>query len=115
RNPAMGPEELRNWGPICASIWDPDPRLGPGSPGDRVAVHRDLHKKSNSRRPLQCWRLPSITATDSARVMPPSSAISFKLFQNSSSRLTLVLWPAMTIERFEIRDFTASPPQMSQR
>src|SRR5262249_45987056 len=40
--------------------------------------------------------------------MPPSLAISFKLFQNSSSRLTLVLWPAMTIERFEIRDFTAS-------
>src|SRR5262245_60118767 len=31
--------------------------------------------------------------------MPRLSAISFKLFQNSSSRLTLVLWPAMTIER----------------
>ena len=34
-----------------------------------------------------------------------------KLFQNSSSRLTLVLWPAMTIERFETEDFTASLPR----
>ena len=48
-------------------------------------------------------------------VMPRSRAISFKLFQNSSSRLTLVLWPAMKIERFEIRDFTASHPRMSHR
>ena len=39
--------------------------------------------------------------------MPRSTAISFKLFQNSSSRVTLVLWPAMTIERVEIGDFTA--------
>jgi hypothetical protein len=31
-----------NWVPICASIWDQNARLGPGSPGDRVAVHRDL-------------------------------------------------------------------------
>jgi hypothetical protein len=31
RNPAMGPE--RNWVPICASIWDPNPRLGPGADG----------------------------------------------------------------------------------
>jgi hypothetical protein len=37
--------------------------------------------------------------------MPRSAAISFKLFRNASSRLTLVLWPAMTIERFEIADF----------
>src|SRR5215467_3502791 len=42
--------------------------------------------------------------------MPRSPAISFKLFQNSSSRLTLVLWPAMTIERFETEDFMSSPP-----
>jgi hypothetical protein len=31
------------------------------------------------------------------------------------SRLTLVLWPAMTIERFKTEDFMASPPQMSHR
>src|SRR5262249_16751877 len=55
-------------------------------------------------------RLPSIAAPNSARVMPRSPAISFKLFQNSASRLTLVLWPAITIERFETGDFTASPP-----
>src|SRR5215475_11489294 len=47
--------------------------------------------------------------------MPRSPAISFKLFQNSSSRLTLVLWPAMTIERFETGDFTASPPRISHQ
>jgi hypothetical protein len=37
----MGPEsgELSRSVP---QIWDPNPRLGPGSPGDRVAVHRDL-------------------------------------------------------------------------
>src|SRR5262252_10264102 len=34
--------KAENWVPICASIWDQNPRLGPGSPGDRVAVHRDL-------------------------------------------------------------------------
>jgi hypothetical protein len=43
--------------------------------------------------------------------MPRSRAISFKLFQNSSSRLTLVLWPAITIERFETEDLTASLPR----
>src|SRR5262245_33973012 len=42
--------------------------------------------------------------------MPRSPAISFKLFQHSASRLTLVLWPAITIELFETGDFTASPP-----
>jgi hypothetical protein len=31
-----------------------------------------------------------------------------------SSRLTLVLWPSMTIERFKTRDM-ASSPRMSQR
>src|SRR5262249_20941623 len=46
--------------------------------------------------------------------MPRSPAISFKQFQNSSSTLTLVLWPAMLIERFKTRD-TLPPPRMSQR
>jgi hypothetical protein len=40
--------------------------------------------------------------------MPRLLAISFKPFQNASSMLTLVLCPAMTIERFETEDFTAS-------
>src|SRR6478609_6549848 len=34
-----------------------------------------------------------IAPTNSATVMPRSLAISLKLFQNSSSRLILVLWP----------------------
>src|SRR6516162_8938156 len=59
---------------------------------------------------LACCRSASIAPTNSCKVMLRSPAISFRLFQNSSSRLTLVLWPAMTIERFEIGDFTASPP-----
>jgi hypothetical protein len=41
--------------------------------------------------------------------MPRSVAISLRLFQNSSSRLTLVLCPAITIERLETEDFTAFP------
>jgi hypothetical protein len=31
------------------------------------------------------------------------------LFQNASSRLTLVLWPATTIERFTTGDFMSDP------
>jgi hypothetical protein len=36
-------------------------------------------------------------------VEPRATAISLKLFQNASSRLTLVLWPFMMIERFDDR------------
>src|SRR5436309_12246846 len=39
-----------------------------------------------------------------------SRAISFNPFQNASSRLTLVLWPATTIERLKTRDFMKTPP-----
>src|SRR5262245_42665083 len=58
---------------------------------------------------LAWFRLASISATNAARVMSRSLAISFKLSQNSSSMLTLVLCPAMTIERFETRALTACP------
>src|SRR5262245_9922041 len=34
-----------------------------------------------------------------------SPPISFRLFQNASSRLTLVLWPATTTDRLVTRDF----------
>src|SRR5262249_8263201 len=57
---------------------------------------------------LACLRPPSIAPTNAVTVTPRSSAISLKLFQNSSSRLILVLWPSMLIERFKTRD-TASP------
>src|SRR5262249_36271149 len=63
---------------------------------------------------LACLRPPWIAPIIAARVMPRSPAISFKLSQNSSSTLILVLWPAMTTERFKTGD-TAPPPRMSQR
>src|SRR3954453_12243421 len=43
--------------------------------------------------------------TRSDRVTSRSSAISFRPFQNASSRLTLVLWPAITMERLITGDF----------
>src|SRR6185503_14241622 len=46
-------------------------------------------------------------ATRSERVARRLSAISFRPFQNASSRLTLVLWPAMTMERLTTGDFIA--------
>src|SRR5262245_8040288 len=37
-----GTRELRTGSSICGQYGTRNPRLGPGSPGDRVAVHRDL-------------------------------------------------------------------------
>src|SRR5215831_5029759 len=42
-------------------------------------------------------RWESIAATKSDNVMWRSRPISFRLFQNASSRLTLVLWPSTTV------------------
>jgi hypothetical protein len=41
-------------------------------------------------------------------VMCRAIAMSFRPFQNASSRLTLVLWPAITIERLTTGDFIAA-------
>src|SRR5215831_6574521 len=54
---------------------------------------------------LPCCRWESIAATKSDNVMWRSPPISFRLFQNASSRLTLVLWPRTTIERLATGDF----------
>src|SRR5882762_4662217 len=54
---------------------------------------------------LPCCRSVSIVATSSDKVMSRPPAISLRPFQNASSRLTLVLWPAMTIERLTTGDF----------
>src|SRR5215470_7719684 len=54
---------------------------------------------------LPCCRWESIAATKSDNVVWRSPPISFRLFQNASSRLTLVLWPATTTERLVTRDF----------
>src|SRR5665213_3231375 len=52
------------------------------------------------------WRRSvSMLATMSDRVISRPPAISFRPFQNASSRLTLVLCPAMTIERLTTGDF----------
>src|SRR5712691_1013257 len=64
---------------------------------------------------LLCCRSLSIAMTRRDKVWSRSAAISRSPFQNASSRLTLVLWPAMTIERLTIEDFTgdfmACPPR----
>src|SRR6478609_2804876 len=54
---------------------------------------------------LPCWRLLSISPTSSDKVMSRVPEISFMPFQNASSRLTLVLCPATTIERLTTGDF----------
>src|SRR5262245_41133415 len=56
---------------------------------------------------LPCCRSESIAATRSDNVMSRPLAISLSPFQNASSRLTLVLWPAMTMERLTTGDFIA--------
>src|ERR1043166_90980 len=57
-----------------------------------------------------CRRPPSMLATRSDSVMLRAEAISLSPFQNASSRLTLVLCPAMTIERLTTGDFIDRPP-----
>src|SRR6266566_9480363 len=54
---------------------------------------------------LPCWRAVSISPTSSDSVTPRAAEISFIPVQNASSRLTLVLWPSTTIERFTTGDF----------
>src|SRR5260370_14907615 len=54
---------------------------------------------------LACRRSWSIAATMSDKVKSRFAAISFNPVQNASSRLTLVLCPAMTIERLTTGDF----------
>src|SRR5438094_5826469 len=58
---------------------------------------------------LPCCRSESMSATSSDKVMPRPPATSFSPFQNASSRLTLVLWPAITIERLTTGDFIDGP------
>src|SRR5690349_8330875 len=66
---------------------------------------------ADDRFPLA--RSLSITETMFDKVRRRSAAISFSPFQNASSRLTLVLWPPMTIERLATEDFISPPPTSS--
>src|SRR4030088_2114692 len=60
---------------------------------------------------LPCCRSASTPATISDGFRSRSPAMSFRPLQNASSRLMLVLWPAITIERLRIEDFIASAPR----
>src|SRR6266542_6329070 len=62
---------------------------------------------------LVCCRSLSIAATSPDKVVRRLLAISFSPDQNASSRLTLVLWPATTMERLTTSDFMKTPPQSS--
>ena len=56
---------------------------------------------------LPCPRSESIEPTRVDIVEPRATAISRTLFQNASSRLTLVLWPFIMMERLTTADFIA--------
>src|SRR5216683_4454192 len=60
-------------------------------------------RRADDRLP---WtRAESMVATISDKVRSRPIAISLSPFQKASSRLTLVLWPAITIERLTTGDF----------
>src|ERR1700730_2643725 len=58
---------------------------------------------------FSCCRSESIVPTRCDNVTFRALAISFSAFQNASSRLMLVLWPATTMERLMTRDFMRHP------
>src|SRR5437764_4438825 len=62
---------------------------------------------------LPWLRPPSIVATKSDSVMFRAAEMSLRPCQNASSRLTLVLCPAMTMERLTTGDFIDRPPYPS--
>src|SRR5579862_6065519 len=62
---------------------------------------------------LPCRRPESIDATRSDNVVRRPTAISLSPLQKASSRLTLVLCPAITIERLITGDFITRLPSRS--
>src|SRR5215470_16078216 len=64
---------------------------------------------------LPYCRSLSMPATKSDIVIARELAISLSAFQNASSRLMLVLWPATTTECFTIDDFIALLPLYESR
>src|SRR5215831_2269387 len=79
-------------------------RDSPVGPAARFLKWSSTNRRIAEDR-LPCWRFVSISLTSSDSVTLSSSEISFMLVQNGSSRLTLVLWPPTTIERFTTVDF----------
>src|ERR1700739_1982158 len=100
--------------PLCgqdAVTGDGEDREGAVDSGAESPVRpsaRALKWPSTNRRIAEdrfpCWRLFSISLTKSESTVPRWAAISFMLVQKASSRLTLVLWPHTTIERFTTGD-----------
>jgi hypothetical protein len=62
---------------------------------------------------LPCCRSESIAQTKSDKVVCRPVAIFFSAPQNSSSRLTLVLWPARTTDLLITSDFITHPRLLS--
>src|SRR3954447_15763816 len=60
---------------------------------------------------LLCCRSFSIAVTRAVGDMWRSCAISFSALQKSSSRLILVLWPVMRMERLTTGDFISASPK----
>src|SRR5215470_11801945 len=58
---------------------------------------------------LPAWCAPSIDAISAATLTFRDCAISLSAFQNASSRLTLVQWPAIRIERLITGDCIGGP------
>src|SRR6476660_792552 len=63
---------------------------------------------------LPCWRAPSICVTNFDSVASWARAISFRSLQKASSRLTLVLWRPMMMERLTTKDFIRAPLPLCQ-
>src|SRR5712691_1537294 len=61
---------------------------------------------------LPSCRSLSIAAMRSDKVVLRPAAISLSAFQNLSSRVTLVLWPAILIDRLTTEDFIVRPSDL---
>ena len=80
----------------------------------RARTWPSTNKRTAEER-LPCWRALSISAITFDSVTPCVCAISFRLFQNASSRLTLVLCPLKTTECLITEDFMNVFPKSARR
>jgi len=98
---------IQRWYQRCAAL----SRVSAARPPDPPASARKCSSTNNliADERLPWRRSTSIDATNSDSVMLRDAAISFRPLQNASSRLTLVLCPAMTIDRLTTGDFIDRP------
>jgi len=81
----------------------------------RSPLFPELIQSSTKRRIaedrlLPRWRVLSISVIILDSVSSWATAISFRVSQNASSRLTLVICPSTATERLRIKDFTSVSP-----